>query len=112
MRVNGTSSLGILQTLADNLAMEADSVKRLKALVTLDHDWRRLMVAARDEAAYEARQKWTREDIGQMTGYSPQQIAYWANRHRQRTGAPPLKPRIGIDLSSAIDLTHRGVLGE
>jgi hypothetical protein len=115
MGVNYTKIRDLIQSLADNVAMESDTVVRLHTVVAMDREWRAIMVPVRDEAAYDARRIYARADLQQMTGYSNNQIAYWANRHRARTGAPPLPPRSRIDLSGAIDLTgagHRPVVSE
>lgn len=112
MVVNGAFLSDQLQALVDTVGMGSDPQSRLKLLVGLDHEWRSMMIAARDEAAYELRAKYSRADCERLTGFSNNQIAYWANRHRWRTGAPALGHRRRVNLDGAIDLSHRPVSSE
>ena len=98
-----------VQSLLDNVAREADSLTRLQTIQELNAEWRRLMIPARDEAAYDARGQYAREDLQVLTGYDNSQIAYWAKRHRARSGAPALRRIDRVDLSGAVDLRHRTV---
>lgn len=112
MAVNLDRAYDELRALIDNVARGSDTPTRLRTLVALDHEWRRIIGPARDEAAYEGRRHYSRADLAMLTGHSDQQIVYWARRHQQRTGAPALGPIQRIDLSQALDLTHRPVIGE
>jgi TorA maturation chaperone TorD len=113
MSVNHTFVRDTIQRLADTVAGEADSATRLQTILALDREWRALMIAARDEAAYEMRSVYADADVRRLTGLSSNQIAYWVARHRHRTGAPALGRRTRIDLSRAVDMTaHGAVVGE
>ena len=112
MSVNYRLTRDLIQNLMDNVSMTPDIADRLVMTQELDANWRRLIVPARDAAAYEARQRYASADLAALTGYSDWQLAYWTNRHRARTGAPALGRRDRVDLSRAIDLSHRPVVSE
>lgn len=109
MYVNENRAFDALIDLADNVNRTPDIAARLSTLVRINEEWKRVIIPARDKAAYEARQKYALEDLVTLTGHSQTAITYWMMQHRHRTGAPKIGRHQRIDLSGAIDLSHRPV---
>lgn len=109
MAVNYRLTRDLVQNLIDNVSITPDITDRLVMLRELDTLWRRFVIAARDEAAYEARQTYSADDLAALTGVDRHTLDRWARQHRKRTGAPPLGRRTRIDLSRARDLSDRSL---
>lgn len=107
MTIRYTHFYDEFQGLMDSIANEPDQSQRLSNLQKLYKDGTRLMLRARDEAAYDLRSRYSSEDSEALTGINRKYIDYWATRHRNRNALPPLKRRKRIDLSTAIDLSGR-----
>lgn len=114
MYVNYRLTRDLIQNLLDTVAVTPDSVGRLMTLRELDTQWRRNVISARDAATYEARKSYSSTDLSRATGIDRHTLDYWVRQHRDRTGAPPLGRHRSKepDLSRAIDLRHRPVVGE
>lgn len=94
-----------MQSVIDSIAHDSDTQSRLNNLHRLSTDFHRAILAARDEAAYDLRSKYSSEDAEIMAGVSRRYIDYWARRWQKRHALPPLKQRKRIDLSGVIDLS-------
>jgi len=93
------------QSLMDNINHDSDIVNKLKTITHLYKESQRLLIAARDEAAYEIRQKYCASDAAVITGYDRKYIDYWAKRWMVLKDLPKLKRIKRQDLSNAIDLS-------
>lgn len=87
-----------------NMLRDDDPVRRLSNIHRLTSDMRRILMDARDEAAYELRSQYASLDAEALVGVSARYIDYWANRWQRRRDLPRLKRRRRIDLSAALDL--------
>jgi hypothetical protein len=93
--------------LLDTIAAEPDPLNRLVLFQYLGRQYAERVLPERDRATYEARQRYTSQDIAATMGVPPVQVYYWANRHREKTGAPMLPRQQPQDVSGAIDLSAR-----
>jgi hypothetical protein len=59
MYVNERLVSDLIQSISDTVAGEPDSLARLAMLQTMNEEWQRLMLTARDEAAYESRKRYS-----------------------------------------------------
>jgi hypothetical protein len=107
MSIRYTHFYDEFQGLMDSIAHEPDQSKRLSNLQQLYKDGTTLMLRSRDSAAYDLRTRYSSEDSEALTGINRKYIDYWATRHRNRNGLPPLKRKKRVDLSNAIDLSGR-----
>lgn len=97
----------MLQALIDSITADPDSHARLGYIQRLNTEARRMLLDARDEAAYDLRRQYAGEDAQALSGVSRRYIDYWAKRWQRQRGLPPLKAkRRAIDLSHAIDLSR------
>ena len=62
----------------------------------------------RNRLAYELRQQHSAIGLQDLSGINRQRIEKWAEKHRDRTGAPALSKRIKRDVSRAVDLSTGG----
>lgn len=95
-----------MQALIDSVNHDADPLSRLANLQRLTTDSRRALIAARDEAAYDLRTRYSSEDAEILAGVARRYIDYWARRWMKRNALPPLKARRRVDLSQVIDLSQ------
>lgn len=97
----------MLQALIDSIAADPDPHARLGYIQRLNTDARRMLLDARNEAAYDLRSRYSGKDAQQIAGVTERLINYWAKRWQKQRGLPPLKAkRRSIDLSNAIDLSR------
>ena len=94
-----------MMSLLDSVSHDSDPLARLANLQQLNKDFRRTILARRDEAAYDLRMKYSCEDAEALSGVSRRHIDYWAQRWRRSRALPALKRISRVDLSGAIDLT-------
>lgn len=94
-------SLLSAMSLIDN---DPDPINRLINVAQLEREMRSLVIPARNKAAYEAKMKYTTQQIVMHTKYLPSLIEYWSGQHRKKTGAPRKGKR--RDLSGARDLSN------
>jgi len=95
------------QALIDTINHDSDPHERLSNLQRLTNDLRRMLVAARDEAAYDLRSRYSSEDAEQIAGISRRFIDYWARRWRVKHDLPGLMRKRQPDLAQVIDLSNR-----
>jgi hypothetical protein len=93
-----------LRSLMDQIEAQTDPAVRLACYSYLLQDLRSQAVTGRDRAAYEARQRYSADDLAEVCGSDRQDIYYWSNQHRYRNDLPPLKRRYRDDLSNARDV--------
>lgn len=92
-----------LMSIADLIQSDTDPINRLMNLTQLEREMRSFIIPARNQAAYDAKMKYTTQQIVMHTRLLPSLLEYWAGRHRTKTGAPKKGKR---DLSGARDLRH------
>lgn len=97
-----------MQAIIDSISHDSDNAARLNNLQRLSTDFRRAIIAARDEAAYDLRTHYSSEDAEILAGVARRYIDYWARRWQQKNMLPKLKARRRIDLSDAVDLSGGG----
>lgn len=91
--------------LVDSISHESDERQRVRNLYALQRDAHRILVLARDEAAYAMRCRYSSEDAAALSGIDRKRLDYWAYRHRDRAGLPGLKRQQRVDISEFIDLS-------
>jgi len=92
--------------LLDSLMHESDETQRLSNINQLNKDATSLILKARDEAAYELRTRFAGADAEAISGVARPTLDYWASRHKDRLGLPPLKRIERVDLTNVIDLSN------
>lgn len=90
-----------LQSLIDTIEMQPDPAARLAAYTYLAEKFEERVLKSRDKAAYEARLQYAAADISDVCGSDVREVYYWADRHRVRSGLPPIKRRQRQDVSAA-----------
>ena len=103
--VNSTAVYDALIKLIDTINQEPDPLLRLTLFSYLSGLYDSRVLPERDKAAYESRERYTIDNIEQVSGSDKKQVYYWASRHQQRNGQPRLKRRYQQDVSDAADLT-------
>jgi hypothetical protein len=93
------------QGLLDSLLHDSDESQRLANTQRMYKDATKLLLRARDEAAYDLRTRYASKDAAALSDISARHIDYWANRHRERNSLPPLRRVKRLDLSEAMDLS-------
>ena len=104
MTVQYTRVYSEAQAMIDSVMHDSDPAQRLSNIYRLTTDLRRLLIDARDEAAYDLRVVYASEDSEKITGVSRRYIDYWAKRWRTKRDLPRLKNKRRVDLSEALDL--------
>jgi hypothetical protein len=94
-----------LISLIDTINHEPDPLMRLTLFSYLAGLYDTRVLPERDKAAYESRERYTIDNIEQVSGSDKKQVYYWASRHQQRKAQPPLKRRYPQDVSGAADIT-------
>lgn len=105
MAVQYTQFYDQFVALVDSISHEPDERQRLRNLYALQRDAERVLMLARDEAAYALRCRYSSKDAEALAGIDHKRVDYWAYRHRDRAGLPGLKRMQRVDLSSFMDLT-------
>lgn len=100
------SHYSVMQGVIDSIAHEQHPEQRLAYLHRLRADADRMILAHRDEAAYDLRTRFNGEDSERVTGIPRRYIDYWAQRHRRKHNLPALKRISKSDISGAFDLRH------
>lgn len=97
-----------MQSIIDSINHDSDPAAKLANLQRLQKDFRKVLLDARDAAAYELRSNYSSEDSERLAGVSRQHIDYWARRWMDRTGSPSLRRKRRVDLSNVLDLSGVG----
>lgn len=97
-----------MQAVIDSIAHDSDPTSALSNFQRLSTDFRRAIIAARDEAAYDLRTRHSSEDAEILAGVSRRYIDYWAHRWQRKNGLPRLKQKKRTDLSDVVDLSGGG----
>lgn len=97
-----------LQAIVDDMARNPNIEKRLADIQKLYKDANRMLIDARDKAAYEIRSHYAGQEAEHLAGVSRRYINYWAKRWQQKNALPPLKARKRIDLSNVPDISGGG----
>ena len=92
-----------LVSMMDLIQSDPDPINRLVNMTQLEREMRSFVIPARNQAAYDAKMKYTTQQIVMHTRLLPSLIEYWSGQHRKKTGAPRKGKR---DLSGARDLRH------
>jgi len=103
--VNSTAVYDALIKLIDTINQEPDPLLRLTLFSYLSGLYDSRVLPERDKAAYESRERYTIDNIEQVSGSDKKQVYYWASRHQQRNDQPRLKRRYQQDVSGAADIT-------
>lgn len=97
-----------MQSVIDSISHDSDPLSCLNNFQRLSTDFRRAILAARDQAAYDLRTRYSSEDAEILAGVSRRYIDYWARRCQRKNGLPPLKQKKRTDLSGVVDLSDGG----
>ena len=102
----GTSIEDGIMSLLDMLHAEPDPAKRLDLALTVEHAFRKLIRAMKQESAYEARMLYTTGDIARLVNVERKSIEYLIKRYMEShpyKDAPPHHNRSKIE--EFVDLT-------
>jgi len=95
-----------LLSIIDAINMEPEPTTRLAILYQFFSESQNLIRQSRNDAAYNAREKYALEDIEHATNIDRKRIDYWTKQHCERTGAPRLKRKQRQNLDNYIDLSR------
>jgi hypothetical protein len=104
MSANNSRFYDDLRSMLDGMAHDIAPPERLPALQKIVHQASKMIIAARNEAAYELRSKHSSLKAEALTGIEYRTINVWAEKHRSDRGLPKLKTRRS-ELDGAIDLS-------
>ena len=99
----------MLQALIDSITQDPDQHTRLANLQQLYKDSNRMLLQARDQAAYDLRSRYSSEDAEILARTPRKYIDYWAKRWQKRNGLPRLRNKRRTDLTGiTVDLSGGG----
>jgi hypothetical protein len=104
LNVKSAAVYDALVNLIDTINHEPDPLLRLTLFSYLAGLYETRVLPERDRSAYEARERYSIDNITQVSGSEPKQVYYWASRHQQRKDKPPLKRRYQQDVSGAVEV--------
>jgi len=94
-----------MQGLIDFINKDPDLAARLVNMNNLRADFATLLFRGRDEAAYELRSNYPKDEAERLTGIPHRTIDKWAYKWRYRHDLPPMMRMKRADLTQAIDLS-------
>lgn len=95
----------LLQALVDTIDQEPDPAIRLHHYAYLGDDWKRLVIPHRDACAYDARLRYSVNDVARIAQMDIHTVIDWYRRHRENTGAPAAPVHRWPLIEGAIDLS-------
>lgn len=106
MSINNSRFYDGLRSMLDGMAHDIPAPDRLPALQKIVHEASKMIIAARNETAYELRSNHSSLKAEVLTGIEYRTINAWAEKHRASRDLPKVKTRRS-ELDGAIDLSGR-----